>query len=168
MSETVTDPRSTRDGDHGWLTNSRVYNLVWLGRWLERFDGIARMLGAIGRSGDDVVGARAFQRSLQSAALAFGVAAAEPDASAEDHIAAFGELMAACLRNARDDATQVGSLELIQELNALLHEFPGVWSSAHEPTGLAEATRYLSGRMHDVTAACEQGWVRPPLPRLQS
>jgi len=156
----MTDPRSLTNGAHGWLTDSRVYNLVWLGRWLERFDAISRTLGAIARSAEDVTGARAFEGSLQSAALAFGVAGSDSEASAEDQVAAFGELMASCLRGARDDATQVGSLELIQELNTLLEEFPGVWSSVEGATGLSSATQYLSSRMDEVTAVCEQGWFK--------
>jgi len=68
--------------------------------------------------------------------------------------------MASCLRGARDDATQVGSLELIQELNTLQEEFPGVWSAVAAATGLSSATQYLSSRMDEVTAVCEQGWFK--------
>ena len=69
---------------------------------------MSRMLGAIARSAEDVAGARAFEGSLQSAALAFGVPGPEFEASAEHQIDAFGELISSCLRSARDDATQVG------------------------------------------------------------
>ena len=38
----TTDPRSlSRDGSL-WLTNSRVYNLIWLGRWIERAESLIR------------------------------------------------------------------------------------------------------------------------------
>ena len=38
------DPRTIAPGSDPWLTDSRVYNLIWLGRWIERAQGVARML----------------------------------------------------------------------------------------------------------------------------
>jgi hypothetical protein len=114
---------------------------------MERFDGLSRALGAIARSSEYDNGAHAFERSLQAAALAWGVAAVE--SGAESQIAAFGELMASCLRNARDDATQVGSLELIRALNTLADEFPAAWEQAAGPAGLARATRFGAHRRGD-------------------
>jgi len=156
----TTDPRSLKNGTHGWLTDSRVYNLVWLGRWLERFDSVSRMLGAVSGSTQGAGEPAAFEQALQSAAFAWGVGSPESDAGAQGHLAQFSELMLACLRNARDDATQVGSLELIRALNALLEEFGGVWDSVDGPGSLASATRYLTMRMDEVTAVCEQGSFR--------
>jgi uncharacterized alpha-E superfamily protein len=158
--ESVTDPRSIRAG--GWLTDSRVYNIVWLGRWLERFDCLARMLGGIAHSSQDISGARAFERSLESAALAFGIAVPGGDSEEEQLLAAFGEVLASCLKNARDDATQAGSLELIQELNSLLDELPDVWDPREGPSGLMQSSRYLSARADQIGALCEGRWAHSP------
>ena len=38
------DPRTMALGSDRWLTDSRVYNLVWLGRWIERAQTVARVL----------------------------------------------------------------------------------------------------------------------------
>ena len=38
------DPRTSTLGADRWLTVSRVYNLVWLGRWIERAQTVARVL----------------------------------------------------------------------------------------------------------------------------
>ena len=38
------DPRTMTLGSDRWLTDSRVYNLVWLGRWIERAQSVARVL----------------------------------------------------------------------------------------------------------------------------
>ena len=38
------DPRTMSLGTDRWLTDSRVYNLIWLGRWIERAQNVARML----------------------------------------------------------------------------------------------------------------------------
>ena len=40
----VPDPRTIERGADRWLTDSRVYNLVWLGRWFERAQTIARVV----------------------------------------------------------------------------------------------------------------------------
>ena len=38
------DPRTTAVGADRWLTDSRVYDLVWLGRRIERAQSVARLL----------------------------------------------------------------------------------------------------------------------------
>ena len=38
------DPRAVARGADRWLTDSRVCNLVWLGRWVERAQTIARVV----------------------------------------------------------------------------------------------------------------------------
>ena len=49
------DPRTTTLGTDRWLTDSRVYNLVWLGRWIERAETVSRVLKwAAEQQGGDV------------------------------------------------------------------------------------------------------------------
>ena len=38
------DPSAITLGTDRWLTDSRVYRLVWLGRWIERTRNVARTL----------------------------------------------------------------------------------------------------------------------------
>ena len=40
----TSDPRTIPHGTDRWLTDSRVCNLVWLGRWVERAQTIARVV----------------------------------------------------------------------------------------------------------------------------
>ena len=39
-----TDSRTIAMGTNRWITDSRVYNLIWLGRWIERAQTIARVV----------------------------------------------------------------------------------------------------------------------------
>ena len=53
------DPRTMTLGADRWLTDSRVYNLVWLGRWIERAQTVARVLLWAARqesAGDEGIG----------------------------------------------------------------------------------------------------------------
>ena len=42
MIQPIEEPRSLRVAKDKWITESRAYNLIWLGRWLERAESIAR------------------------------------------------------------------------------------------------------------------------------
>ena len=42
----MTEPRSLSFPADRWLTDSRVYNLIWMGRWLERAENVTRALHA--------------------------------------------------------------------------------------------------------------------------
>ena len=42
MIQTMAEPRSLSVARDNWLTDSRAYNLIWLGRWMERAESIAR------------------------------------------------------------------------------------------------------------------------------
>ena len=70
----MVEPRSISVSPVRWLTDSRVYNLIWLGRWLERADNIARVINTFARiaveSGGDMP---ALQQSLGNAAAIRGI-----------------------------------------------------------------------------------------------
>ena len=38
----MAEPRSLSVAKDNWLTDARAYNLIWLGRWLERAEGVWR------------------------------------------------------------------------------------------------------------------------------
>ena len=42
----MTEPRSLSFPADRWITDSRVYNLIWMGRWLERAENVTRALHA--------------------------------------------------------------------------------------------------------------------------
>ena len=70
----MVEPRALSFNNDRWLTDSRVYNLIWLGRWPERADNITRVVntfaGMAVNQGSDMV---TFQRSLNNAAAIRGI-----------------------------------------------------------------------------------------------
>ena len=70
----MVEPRALSFNNDWWLTDSRVYNLIWLGRWLERADNITLVVntfaGMAVNQGSDMV---TFQRSLNNAAAIRGI-----------------------------------------------------------------------------------------------
>ena len=105
-----------------WLTDSRVYNLIWLGRWLERADNIVRVVNTFVRmavdQGSDMP---TFQRSLNNAASIRGIAINDTGQALtmllNDHSASS---VYHSLSTARSNATHVGTLELIRAIHDTL------------------------------------------------
>ena len=80
----MVEPRSIAFSPDRWLTDSRVYNLIWMGRWLERADNIARVVNSFARAavenGSDML---ALQQSLGNAAAIRGIAIDDPSHTLE-------------------------------------------------------------------------------------
>ena len=70
----MVEPRALSFNNDRWLTDSRVYNLIWLGRWLERADNITRVVNTFaGMAVNQVSDMVTFQRSLNNAAAIRGI-----------------------------------------------------------------------------------------------
>ena len=71
----MSEPRSISVSPDRWLTDSRAYNLIWLGRWLERADNIARVVNTFARTTVENGGAdmATLQHSLVNAAAIRGI-----------------------------------------------------------------------------------------------
>ena len=115
----MVEPRSIAYRPDRWLTDSRVYNLIWMGRWLERADNIARVVNTFAHiaveNGNDMT---SLEQSLETAASIRGISTSHP-----------GDALAMLLRRhevssiyhslatARGNATHVGTVELIRALS---------------------------------------------------
>ncbi len=114
----MTEPRSISFSGDRWLTDSRVYNLIWLGRWLERAENIARVVNTAARAavinGTDH---RTFQESLGASAAAWGIYIDDPHQSLsmllKDHSASS---IYRSMSTARSNATHVGTVELLRAI----------------------------------------------------
>lgn len=160
------EPRSISHAPDRWLTDSRVYNLIWLGRWLERADTIARVLNvsatlAIQKGDNDQV----FQEILSAAAAVRGIALEnESDvvrALIKDDTTSS---IYHSLYTARGNATQVGSVELIQAIgeivSALEEAIPGVDS----PRAVQSLMESVLGGLSNVYRVIDDSWFhREPL-----
>lgn len=112
----MVEPRPLSFNPDRCLTDSRVYNLIWLGRWLERADSIVRVVNTFARmavdQGDDMP---TFQLSLKNAAAIRGIAIGDPNQALgmllknHDAPSAYHSLV-----TARSNATHVGTVELIR------------------------------------------------------
>lgn len=146
------DPRAIAAGAGTWLTDSRVYNLIWLGRWLERGYAVLRDVEIAAQSAADEAD---FATRLASAAGAWSV---ETDLGARALLTAFGELTEACLTNARNDAGQVGPLELIEELNSLIDDLPGMLPADVSADAVGLAYARITARLNGISAVVEERW----------
>lgn len=102
-----------------WLTYSRVYNLIWMGRWLERADNTARVINNFARiaveNGSDMM---ALQQSLSRAAAIRGIPTEDPSRALELLLKRHeASSIYHSLATARGNATHVGTLELIRALS---------------------------------------------------
>ena len=83
MTTTDSDPRSIDLGVDRWLTDTRAYNLLWLGRWLERAYEIARELLHLAQRDAEEGGSVDAATMLEWAASARGMTVAEGSTALE-------------------------------------------------------------------------------------
>ncbi len=141
----MTEPRSISFNSDRWLTDSRVYNLIWLGRWLERAENIARVVNTAARTavvnGNDH---RTFQESLSAAAAAWGIYIEDPHQSLsmllKEHSASS---IYRSMSTARSNATHVGTVELLRAISAVLSDLEEETARANSP----EEAQALTGRV---------------------
>ncbi len=107
----MVEPRALGFNSDRWLTDSRVYNLIWLGRWLERADNIVRVVNTFVR----MAVAQGSEASIRGIAIddtgqALTMLLKDYSASSVYH----------SLSTARSNATHVGTLELIRAIHDTL------------------------------------------------
>jgi hypothetical protein len=63
-----------------------------------------------------------------------------------------------CIVNARNDAKQVGPLELIRELNALSDDFGDLWGAPANAEEALAVSQRVQARMGVVSVEIERRW----------
>ena len=113
------EPRSLAIAPDNWLTDSRVYNLIWLGRWLERAEGISRAVNAAARSVETgSAKGSSLGENLLPVANTLGITVGEKETLAEEIILNNQtSSVLHCLSGARLNATQVAPVELIRAIS---------------------------------------------------
>ena len=143
-----------------WLTDSRVYNLIWLGRWLERADNIARVINTFARmaveAGSDMA---TLQQSLGNAAAIRGIRIDEPDQSLrmllKDHGASS---IYHSLHTARSNATHVGTVELIRAISETVMTLEGDGAMPESPLDTLLLTNQVLERLDGVYQVIDDSW----------
>ncbi len=139
----MVEPRSISFSNDRWLTDSRIYNLIWMGRWLERAENIARVIntfaGAAVESGSDI---EWLQRSLVNAAVIRGIPIDDPTRTLSLLLREHGSSsIYHSVSTARNNATQVGPVELIREISGIIQSL----DEATLPVPTPEDARSLTG-----------------------
>ncbi len=149
----------TLDTDH-WLTDSRVYNLIWLGRWIERGQNVARvLLWSAQQEGSHGPGSIGLEEALGMAASVRGITVG-PDDSALDMLLTrdSGASLRGCLAAARYNATQVAPVDVIQIIGAAIELLDDIESQVGSPKEVADVMQFILGIFDELHTAIEKAW----------
>ena len=157
----MTDPRSLAAGKSTWLTDSRVYNLIWLGRWLERAEAITRAVNSAARqTAANNTGPTGLRDALVPVAQMAGMQVEQKETMAAEvllHDTTASALH--CLTNARMNATQVAPVELIRAIAAAILDLQEADASSLEtPEQVLAVTQGISGHLAQINATIEDQW----------
>ena len=157
----MTEPRSLMTAPNTWLTDSRVYNLIWLGRWLERAEGISRSVNTAACS----VAVNGNEESQLAEALfpvanVLGISIADRTTLAAEILLTDPVSSALhCLSNARLNATQVAPVELIRVIARAIMELEDVDSGSLQSTELViGVTETIAAHVANIYEAIEDHW----------
>ena len=154
----MTDSRTIAQGANRWITDSRVYNLVWLGRWIERAQTIAKVVRWAALQDADE-GQPGLETVLGMAASIRGVSVG-PDDTALDMLLTrdSGASLRGCLAAARFNATHVAPVEVIQVIGLAVE----LMDSAEQPITTSEQVVGLMDEMLPVLdslhSSIEEAW----------
>ena len=156
----MVEPRSISVSPDRWLTDSRVYSLIWLGRWLERADSIARVVNSFARTAvESGSGMSALQQSLEIAARVRGISIDDPDQSLamllKDHAASS---IYHSLHTARSNATHVGTVELIRAISETVMILERDGSTPDTPLDALLLTNEILERLDAVYKIIDDSW----------
>ena len=149
--------RATTLGTDRWLTDSRVYNLVWLGRWIERAETVARVLKwAAEQEGRDAGTSPGLDEIAEMAASVRGVSTA-PGESALDALLTrdSGASLRGCLTAARYNATHVAPVEVIRGIGAAIQTLD---DSPSTPEEVASLMANVLARLDELHQSIEDSW----------
>ena len=155
------EPRSLTVQPDRWLTDSRVYNLLWLGRWLERAESVSRSVNGAARralaADDDQA---EFAAGLGRVADSLGVALADPDTAAGEILLRHpASAPLQCLVKARMNATQVAPVELMRAIAAVIMALEELEDAAlSTPQQVVEVTDGIAAGLSAIYQAIEDRW----------
>ena len=161
MIQTIEEPRSLGVARDNWLTDSRAYNLIWLGRWMERAESIIRgMDTAAKRAQREGGGYDALADCLCDLASSLGVSVERrEDAAAELLLRSSGSSVLQSLLKARLSATQVAPVELMRALTEAILEVENLPVDEIEtPQQIIDVATALIGRIAGAGQVIEDEW----------
>ena len=174
----MSEPRSLAAAPGNWLTDSRVYNLIWLGRWLERAEGISRAVNSAARmaaasnSTDSGSGPDAglgggyggssgdLAEALIPVATTLGIEIGDRSESAAEILLNHPSSSALhCLSSARLNATQVAPVELIRAIGEAIIDLENVPAETlQSPEQVVQVTDAVADGIAKIYEAIEDRW----------
>ena len=159
----ASDSRSIAQGANRWITDSRVYNLIWFGRWIERAQTIARVVRWAAVSSQDGQNAANGQHDLETvlrmAASIRGVSIGPGDTALDMLLTRdSGASLRGCLAAARFNATHVAPVEVIQVIGAAIEL---VDSPQQPPTTSGEVVELMDEvlpTLEQLHSTIEEAW----------
>ena len=154
------EPRARSFNTDRWLTDSRVYNLIWLGRWLERAENVARVINTFARAaienGEDI---HELAASLVNAARIRGIHIDEPD-HCLSMLLKYHEPSSIyhSMTTARNNATQVGTVELIRAITGVLSDMDQVRLPLESTEEAVRVTSGILDGLNGVYGVIETNW----------
>ena len=156
----MVEPRSIAYTPDRWLTDSRVYNLIWMGRWLERADNIARVINTFARmaveNGSEMP---LLQQSLRNAAAIRGIPIDDPTRTLELLLKQH-EVSSVyhSLATARGNATHVGTIEFIRAMSEAVLTLEDENVIPQTPLDTLLLTNLLLERLDAVYKVIDDNW----------
>ena len=164
MIQVMAEPRSMSVAKDNWLTDSRAYNLIWLGRWMERAESIARGMDnaakqALRESGESSE-SDALVDCLCDLASSLGVSVERRgEIAAELLLRNSGSSVLQSLIKARLSATQVAPVELMRALTEAILEIELLPVEAFEtPQQIIDVATAVIAKIADAGQIIEDQW----------
>lgn len=161
MIQVMAEPRSLSVAKDNWLTDARAYNLIWLGRWMERAESVARSMDtAAKRAQRDGGDAETLIDCLCDTASSLGVSVERRgEVAAELLLRNSGSSVLQSLIKARLSATQVAPVELMRALTAAIIEVEGLAVDDIEtPQQVIDTATAVIGKIADAGQVIEDEW----------
>ena len=154
------DPRTVTLGTDRWLTDSRVYNLVWLGRWIERAETVARVLKwAAEQEGSNVATSPGLDEIARMAASVRGVSIVSGESALDALLTRdSGSSLRGCLIAARYNATHVAPVEVIQNIGAVIQYLDDLDDAPSTAEEVASLMADMLTQLDELHQAVEESW----------
>ena len=161
MIQTMEEPRSLNVARDNWLTDSRAYNLIWLGRWMERAESIARGMDTAAKQAlREGGGCDTLVDCLCDLASSLGVSVeVREEVAAELLLRNSGSSVLQSLTKARLSATQVAPVELMRALTEAILEVESLTvGELAEPQQVIDVATVVIGRISNAGQVIEDKW----------
>lgn len=160
MIQTIEEPRSLNVAKDNWLTDSRAYNLIWLGRWMERAESVARGMDTAAKQALREGGGDTLVDCLCDLASSLGVSVEQREKVAGDLLQKnSGSSVLQSLIKARLAATQVAPVELMRALTEAILELEDLPVEEIEtPQQVIDAATGVIGKISDAGQVIEDEW----------